>query len=212
MSACASFCLSTIGGHLVRYPWSAISDWAWYQNFRYRTERVESDIISDIGIKFYPISDILFYTNNHSSSVLLRSHTKQRVLVSNLLGEKNFSSMSDIRMSSDVDIGTVPISEWHFSVRHICLRYRNNRRRCRCRMSEIADIEIDVDAHLCCLPVYFPVHQKLFFLYEWVSLSVCLSVSMYLFPDYFLKLFNCLSEEIKDPLSFYCCSLLSFTR
>jgi hypothetical protein len=31
-----------IGGHLVRY----------------RTERTESDIISDIGIKFYPISDI----------------------------------------------------------------------------------------------------------------------------------------------------------
>ncbi len=47
-----------IGGHLVRYPWSAISDWAWYRNFRYRTERAESDIISDIGIDFYPISDI----------------------------------------------------------------------------------------------------------------------------------------------------------
>ncbi len=48
-------------------------------------------------------------------------------------------------MSSDVDIGTLPISEWRFSVRHICLRYRNNR--CRCRMSDIAVIEIDVDAH-----------------------------------------------------------------
>ncbi len=23
---------ANIGGHLVRYPWSAISDWAWYQN------------------------------------------------------------------------------------------------------------------------------------------------------------------------------------
>jgi hypothetical protein len=30
------------------YPWSAISDWAWYQNFRYWTERAESNIISDI--------------------------------------------------------------------------------------------------------------------------------------------------------------------
>ncbi len=50
--------MKCIGGHLVRYPWSAISDWAWYRNFWYRTERAESDIISDIGIKFYPISDI----------------------------------------------------------------------------------------------------------------------------------------------------------
>jgi hypothetical protein len=48
----------TIGGHLVRYPWSAISDWAWYRNFRYRTERVEPDIKSDIRIKFYPILKI----------------------------------------------------------------------------------------------------------------------------------------------------------
>jgi hypothetical protein len=50
-------------------------------------------------------------------------------------------------MDSDVDIGTLPKSEWQFSVRHIFFRYRNNRR--RCRMSDIADIEVDVDAHLC---------------------------------------------------------------
>ncbi len=50
-------------------------------------------------------------------------------------------------MNSDVDVGTLPISEWRFSVWHICLRFRNNR--CRCRISDIADIEIDVDAHLC---------------------------------------------------------------
>ncbi len=43
--------------------------------------------------------------------------------------------MSDIGMDSDVDIRTFPISEWQFSVRHICLRYRNNR--CRCRISPI---------------------------------------------------------------------------
>ncbi len=55
--------------------------------------------------------------------------------------------MSDIRTNSDVDIGLLPISEWRFSVWHICLRYRNNR--CRCRMSDIADIKINVDAHLC---------------------------------------------------------------
>jgi hypothetical protein len=47
-----------IGGHLVRYPWSMISDWTCYRNLRYWTERKESNIISDIGINFYPISNI----------------------------------------------------------------------------------------------------------------------------------------------------------
>jgi hypothetical protein len=50
-------------------------------------------------------------------------------------------------MNSDVDIGTLPISEWQFSVRHIYIRYRNNR--CRCPKSDKADNKIDVDAHLC---------------------------------------------------------------
>jgi hypothetical protein len=69
-----------------------------------------------------------------------------------------FSSISDIGMSSDVDIGTLPISEWRFSVWHICLWYRNNR--CRCRMLDIADIEIDVDAHLwkCCKHIHFQIY------------------------------------------------------
>ncbi len=56
-----------IGGHLVRYSWSVISDWAWYGNFRYRTERAESDIISDIGMKFYPVSDIRHSSYNRQS-------------------------------------------------------------------------------------------------------------------------------------------------
>ncbi len=60
----------TVCGHLVRYPWSAISDWAWYRNFQYRTERAESNIISDIGIKFYPISDIPIQKNSYSSLVI----------------------------------------------------------------------------------------------------------------------------------------------
>ncbi len=63
-------------------------------------------------------------------------------------------------MDSDVDIGTLPIPEWQFSVRHIFFRYRNNR--CRCRMSDIADIKIDVDAHLC-MGVTFPL-SSLFYL------------------------------------------------
>ncbi len=35
-------------------------------------------------------------------------------------------------MNSDIDIGTLPISEWRFSVRQICLRCLNNR--CRCQI------------------------------------------------------------------------------
>jgi hypothetical protein len=46
-------------------------------------------------------------------------------------------------MDPDDYIGTLPISEWQCSVRHIFFRYRNNR--CRCRMSPT----FDVDAHLC---------------------------------------------------------------
>ncbi len=58
----------------------------------------------------------------------------------------NIFWISEIGIDSDVDIGTLPISEWQLSVRHIFFQYRNNR--CRYRMSDIADIEVDVDAHL----------------------------------------------------------------
>ncbi len=61
--------------------------------------------------------------------------------------ETIFFSISDIGMDSDVDIGTLPISEGQLSVRHIFLRYWNNR--CRFRMLDIADIKIDFDVHLC---------------------------------------------------------------
>jgi hypothetical protein len=125
-------------------------------------------VISDIGLRLtseLPISDwgrgvrhYIRYRNKVLSDIrYLTSHFTQaqcysarspiqgawvRICRMNYF----FSSMSDIRLRSDVDIRTLPISEWRFSVRHICLRYRNNR--CRCRMSDIADIEIDVDAHL----------------------------------------------------------------
>jgi hypothetical protein len=39
------------------------------------------------------------------------------------------------------------------------LRYRNNI--CRCRMSDIADIEIDVDAHLCPLAKQLGLQQHI---------------------------------------------------
>ncbi len=33
------------------------------------------------------------------------------------------------------NIGTLPILDWQFAVKHICLRYRNTRYRCWCRIS-----------------------------------------------------------------------------
>ncbi len=47
-------------------------------------------------------------------------------------------------MEVDVDIRTIPISEWKDLVRHFMFRYRN--KRCPCRMSDIAEINADVDA------------------------------------------------------------------
>ncbi len=72
---------------------------------------------------------------------------KTRVLASNSMDVINIFWMLDIGMDSDVNIGTLPISELQFSVWHIFFRYWNNR--CRCRMSDITDIKIDVDANLC---------------------------------------------------------------
>jgi hypothetical protein len=82
---------------------------------RYRTEldietsdiglkRAESDITSDIGINFYPISDIR-HPQIHKSAQWLRKQ------VSNPADMKNIFWISDIGMDSDVDIGTLPISE-----------------------------------------------------------------------------------------------------
>jgi hypothetical protein len=49
-------------------------------------------------------------------------------------------------MEVDVDIGTIPISEWKDLVRQFLFRYRN--KKCQCRMLDIA-IKAYVDAHLC---------------------------------------------------------------
>jgi hypothetical protein len=60
--------------------------------------------------------------------------------------------MSDIGMDSDVDIGTLPISEWQFSARHICLRYRN----LQMSMSDIAN-------RCRCPPMVFSPRQVFFY-------------------------------------------------
>ncbi len=125
---------------------------------RYRTEldigtsdiglkRAESDIISNIRINFYPISDIQTFINQHSGWEIRCSPLKTSVLGSNPADVLNIFWIADVGMDSDVNIGTLPISEWQFSVLHIFVRYWKNR--CRCQMSDIANIKVNVDAHLC---------------------------------------------------------------
>jgi hypothetical protein len=58
----------TIGGHSVRYPWSAISDWAWYRNVRYRTE--ERRVRNYIGYRNKLLSDIQYPNINLCSAVV----------------------------------------------------------------------------------------------------------------------------------------------
>ncbi len=91
---------------------------------RYRTEldigtsdiglkRAESDIISDIGINFYPICNIR-HPNILKLAQWLKSKAffcERRVLGSNPADVINIFWISDIGMDSDVDIGTFPISE-----------------------------------------------------------------------------------------------------
>ncbi len=62
---------------------------------------------------------------------------KTSVLSSNPADVIKIFWISDLGMDSDVDIGTLPISEWQFSLRHIFFRYWNNRCRVGCRISPI---------------------------------------------------------------------------
>jgi hypothetical protein len=94
------------------------------RDHRYRTEldigtsdiglkRAESDTISDIGINFYPISDIR-HPNILRSAQWLRS--KAIAYVNQGLGFESTNIkyiywISDIGMDSDFYIGTLPISE-----------------------------------------------------------------------------------------------------
>jgi hypothetical protein len=51
----------TIGGHSLWYPWSAISDWAWYRNVRYRTEELK--VQHYVGYRNKLLSDIRYPTS-----------------------------------------------------------------------------------------------------------------------------------------------------
>jgi hypothetical protein len=114
----------TIGGHSDQYPWSVISDWAWYQNLDNGLKRAKSDIISDIGINFYPISDIPLLSDQPVGWEVICLPPKIRDLDSIPAGVKKKDVLiSVIGMDSDIDTGTLPISKWQFSVWHIFFQY-----------------------------------------------------------------------------------------
>jgi hypothetical protein len=51
----------SIGWHSVRYPWSAILDWAWYRNVRYQTE--VRKVRHYVGYRNKLLSDIWYPTS-----------------------------------------------------------------------------------------------------------------------------------------------------
>jgi hypothetical protein len=154
-----------IGGHSVWYPWSAISDWAWYHIVRYRTE--ERRVRHYIGYRNKLLSDIRYLTWRFVNSRC--PEVRCWILDMKTMGSKPvrklafhhfslfiwewfinfrywniqywFSPISewklnvDVGTEADVDIGTIPISEWKDLVRHFLFRYRN--KRCQCRLSDV---------------------------------------------------------------------------
>ncbi len=83
-----------------------ISDWE--SGVRYRTERAESDIVSDPGIKFYPISDNQFNIVKFFSWLVYRSPTLFRGGGSNLVEIIIIFYLNVRYIASDFDIGTLP--------------------------------------------------------------------------------------------------------
>ncbi len=96
--------LTSISGLLVRYPWSAISDRAWYRNLWRRCRYLDS---SDIGITVFSQTYFLRYRNNRCQcriSVTLRSismHTYRmltsdywKILFEKILGKLENSSLN----------------------------------------------------------------------------------------------------------------------
>ncbi len=147
--------VASIGGHLVLYPWWAISDWAWYRNVWYRTK--ERRVRHYTGYRNKLLSDIRYPTltlENPRSAVLsfqilvlkvVGSQAERKIVCKIiLLGSLgNDLSILDIGIS-DTDLVRYRNGSWcqyqNYSdigwkdlVRHFLFRYRN--KRCRCRIS-----------------------------------------------------------------------------
>ncbi len=126
-----------IGGHLVRYPWSAISDWAWYRNFRYRIERAESDIISDIGINFYPISYI------RHLNAYCQTQKLSFIALAYCFKGRGFESVSRI-----IFFLQYRISEWALMSILEHFRYRNGVFQSDIFLSDIGITDVDVGCRI----------------------------------------------------------------
>ncbi len=188
-----------IGGHLVWYPWSAISDWAWYRIVRYRTE--ERRVRHYIGYRNKLLTDIRYPTIlfvNSCSAVVGCQIFVMKVLSSN--PERNMMSQINLlgSLGNDLSILDIGISDIYL-VRYrngIWCRYRNysdivmkgfsptfffqyRNKMCWCRMSDTADIKADVDAHLCLFSA-----ELIRFSYEIYVLEIenyiCLTDNIYL--------------------------------
>ncbi len=111
-------------------------------------KRAKTNIISDIGMNVYPISYIWhpldYRTAQWLNANVLACEDKEHRFdprgYVNKLFDIGYQHELWCRCRNPSDVGMT------VSVQHIFFRYQNNS--CRCRMSDIANIKIDVDAHL----------------------------------------------------------------
>jgi hypothetical protein len=122
------------------------------RDLRYRTElsigtsdiglkKAESDIQSDIGINFFPISYIR-HPNIYKSAQWLRGKAlarEKKGLEFRASGCENIGYRNGLRCRYRNDSFQNNIFSSDIGIMY----------RCRCQMSDIADIKIYVDAHLC---------------------------------------------------------------
>ncbi len=133
-----------------------------YSNIRdqqYRTElvirtsdiglkRAESDIIWEIGINFYPISDFQTVSVQHGGWEVRCLPLKKRALGLNPANVYYIFWILDIGMDSYVDIGALPILEWQFSAHCIFFRYWNGSLQSHIFSSDIGITDVNVGCRI----------------------------------------------------------------
>ncbi len=109
-----------IGGHSVRYTRSAISDWAWYRNVRYRTE--ERRVRHNIEYRNKLLSDIRYPTFIIPRSAVVSYQTIVRKVVGLKPGRKIMRHIFLLgSLGNDLSILDIGISDIDL------VRYRNER-------------------------------------------------------------------------------------
>jgi hypothetical protein len=124
----------TIGGHSLRYPWSAISDWAWYRKVRYRTE--ELNVRHYIGYRNKLLSNIRYPTllfGNPRSAVVSCLPLLMKVVNSKPVRKIMYQVYLLGSIGNDLSILDIGISDIDL------VRYRNGS---WCRYRNYSDIRI----------------------------------------------------------------------